>query len=154
MAAASGKAAHSDFNDFVERCHEALKQQTGGDSAALLSLWSRAGDVAFMSPMGGYQLGYEQLSGLLLAAATTLDFEEWHAENLVKVVSGDIAHTAEIEHFSRRPDPARQSSWPDEAALRVTTVYRREDGAWRIILRHAQMYEELNFPPYTDRKPA
>lgn len=151
--AANGKAEHADFDDFVERCHGALKQQTAGDSAALLSLWSRADDVVFMSPMGGYQLGYEQVSGLLSAAATTLDFEEWHADTLVKSVDGDVAHTAEIEHFSRRPDPARQSSWPDEAALRVAAVYRREaDGQWRIVLRHAQMYEELNFPPYTDRE--
>jgi hypothetical protein len=152
--AASGKAAHTDFDDFVQRYHGALKQQTQGDSAALLGLWSRAGDVAFMSPMGGYQLGYEQVSGLLSAAAPTLGYEDWSAETLVKVVSGDIAHTAEIEHFTRRPDPARESSWPDEVVLRVTGVYRREDGEWRIILRHAQMYEELNFPPYTDRKSA
>lgn len=150
--AASGAAAHAGFDDFVERYHGALKKQTGGDSTALLGLWSRADDTAFLSPMGGYQLGYEQVSGLLSAAASTLDFEEWHADTLVKVVGEDVAHLAEIEHFARRPDPARQSSWPDEAALRVSTVCRRENGEWRIVLRQAQMYEELNFPPYTDRQ--
>lgn len=150
--AASGTTAHTDFDDFVQRCHEALTRQTQGDPAALLSLWSRADDVRFMSPMGGYQSGYQEVSGLLSAAATTLGYEDWHADNLITTVSGDIAYTAEIEHFSRRPDPARESAWPDEAALRVTSVYRREDGDWRIVLRHAQMYEELDFPPYTDRK--
>lgn len=146
--AASGSTA--DFDEFVQRCHDALKRQTQGDSTALLGLWSRDPDVAFLSPMGGYQLGYEQVSSLLSAAAPTLDYEDWHADTLVESVGGDLAHTAEIEHFSRRPDPARGSSWPDEVALRVTSVYRRVDGDWRIILRQAQMYEELNFPPYTD----
>jgi len=150
MAASSG-AADAGFDDFIERCHAALKQQTHGDSEALLSLWSRADDAAFLSPMGGYQLGFEQISGLLRAAATTLDFEDWYADTLVKVVGGDVAHTVEIEHFSRRPDPARDSAWPDAAALRVTAVYRRENGDWRIVARHAQMYEDLKFPPYTDR---
>lgn len=150
----AGSGTTEDFDDFVQRCHAALKQQTQGDSSALLALWSRAQDAVFMSPMGGYQLGYDQISGLLSAAAATLDFEDWHADTLVASVDGDVAHTAEIEHFSRRPDPARHSSWPDEVALRVTVVYRREDGDWRIVLRQAQVYEELNFPAYTDDRAA
>ena len=142
----------SDFAQFIDRCHDALTQQTHGNSAPLLSLWSRADDVSFMAPMGGYQVGYEQVSGLLAAVATTLSYEDWYADNVVTVVGPDTAYTVEIEHISRNPDPARDSAWPDELALRVTTIYRREHGVWRIVLRHANGYEELDFPPYTSHQ--
>ena len=140
----------TDFQEFLDRCHEALTRQTHGDSAPLLSLWSRADDVVFLAPMGGYQLGYAEVSGLLAAVATTLSYENWYADNVVTVVNGDTAHTVEIEHISRKPDPTRVSDWPDILALRVTTAYRREDGQWRIVLRHANAHADLNFPLYTN----
>ena len=142
----------TDFQDFLDRCHQALTQQCHGDSGPLLSLWSRADDVVFLAPMGGYQLGYAEVSGLLAAVATTLSYENWYADNVVTVVSGDTAHTVEIEHISRKPDPTRVSDWPDILALRVTTAYRREDGQWRIVLRHANAHEDLNFPLYTNAR--
>jgi ketosteroid isomerase-like protein len=140
----------TDFNEFLQRCHDALTSQTHGDSAPYLSLWSRADDVVFLAPMGGYQLGYAEVSGLLAAVATTLSYEHWHADNLVTVINGDTAHTVEIEHISRKPDPARVSDWPDDLALRVTTGYRREHGEWKVMLRHANAHEDLNFPLYTN----
>ena len=139
----------SDFDDFIDRCHDALTEQARGASAPLLGLWSRADDVVFMSPMGGYQLGYEQVSGLLASVATTLSYEDWYAENLFTAVGDDAAVTVEIEHIGRKPGSVPQSSWPDELALRVTTFYRREVGEWRIVVRHANGYEALNFPPYS-----
>ncbi len=141
--------SNDDLEQFLERCHDALTKQTHGDSGPLLGLWSRSDDISFMAPMGGAQLGYEKVSGLLAAVATTLSYQRWRADNLVTVVNGDAAHTVEIEHISRDPDPTRDSSWPDELKLRVTTIYRRENGEWRIVLRHANSHEELNFPPYT-----
>jgi len=56
-----------------------------------------------------------------------LDFE------LVAVgVSGDLAYTVGYEHTS-----ASQNGGPDrQFRLRVTHVYRREDGEWKIVHRH------------------
>ena len=142
---------HTDFDDFVERCHEALTEQSHGNSGPLLSLWSRADDVVFLAPMGGRQLGYEQVSGLLSVVATTLNYQGWHAENLLTIVSDDTAITVEIEHITRPSGSVPESSWPDEIVLRVTTFYRRENGEWRIVVRHANGYEELDFPPYTSQ---
>jgi ketosteroid isomerase-like protein len=141
----------TEFLSFLERCHEALTSQSHGDSTPYLSLWSREDDVAFMAPMGGYQLGFEQVSGLLSAAATVQDYETFRADNLVTVVSGGSAHTVEIERIARRPDPERKSEWPDQLTLRVTCVYRREKESWKVVLRHANIYQDLDFPIYTAR---
>src|SRR5512139_555520 len=48
-------------------------------------------------------------------------------------VSGDLAYTVGYEHSSRSLDggPVEPST------LRVTHVYRRENGEWKIVHRHA-----------------
>jgi ketosteroid isomerase-like protein len=45
--------------------------------------------------------------------------------------SGDLAYTVGLEHTSATVEGA-----PRTYTLRVTHVYRREDGAWRIVHRH------------------
>ena len=52
-------------------------------------------------------------------------------------VAGDMAYTAGYEHTSASVD-GRQRTYP----LRVTQVYRREDGEWRVAHRHADTVEE------------
>ena len=47
-------------------------------------------------------------------------------------VSGDLAYTVGHERASMRVDGV-----PTEHNLRVTQVYRREDGEWKVVHRHA-----------------
>ena len=58
--------------------------------------------------------------------ATSSDIDLIAAE-----VSGDLAYTAHREITSTRVDGE-----PREYVLRVTQVYRREEGAWRVVHRH------------------
>ena len=69
--------------EFLERCHRALRQHTSGNPRPYLDLWSDADDVSLMGGVGGHQVGLEQVSQLLTAAAKTLNYETWDAENLV-----------------------------------------------------------------------
>ena len=48
------------------------------------------------------------------------------------VVSGDLAYTVDLEHMTRHLDDG-----PRPRTLRCTQAYRREDGAWKVVLRHA-----------------
>jgi hypothetical protein len=40
--------ANADAAEFMQRCHAALKEHTGGHPRPFLELWSRAGDVSLM----------------------------------------------------------------------------------------------------------
>ena len=60
---------------FIGRCHEAITQQSQGHPEPFLELWSRADDVSVMAAIGGYQVGFEQVSKLLTAASKTQTFE-------------------------------------------------------------------------------
>ena len=56
-----------------------------------------------------------------------------HAHDVVAAdVSGDMAYTVGYEHTS-----ASINGEPRTYTLRVTQVYRREDGEWKVAHRHA-----------------
>jgi ketosteroid isomerase-like protein len=76
--------------------------------------------------------GWEQVSGIFRSIASRWsDCTDQRVEILAAGVSGDLAYTVELEHTSVSVDgvPAEPST------LRVTEVYRREDGQWKVVHR-------------------
>ena len=68
------------------------------------------------------------------AASNYRDGEPIHFENLAKVVTPDLAFVVENERskvkVGGRPDFST-------VALRVTAIFRPEEGVWKIVHRHA-----------------
>ena len=129
-----GSAGKAELEEFISRCHEALSHQSQGRPEPFLELWSRADDVTIMAAIGGYHVGFEQVSGLLTAASQTQSFDAWSAENLVTTIGGDLAFSVELERYARTADGQEE-----EMTLRATQIYRREDGAWKVIHRHGDV---------------
>ena len=104
------------------------------------SLWkqqaSHADDVTLMGGWGDYKLGWDAVGPHYDWAAAR--FRESGAkvqvEYLASNVSGDLAYTVAIERSE--PLLAGQDA-PAPMALRVTHIYRKEDGAWKLVHRHA-----------------
>jgi ketosteroid isomerase-like protein len=128
--------------EFIERCHRALRQHTGGNPRPYLDLWSHADDVSLMGGVGGHQVGINNVTELLTAAAKTLNYETWEAENLATVFDQTLGFTVELERLTRQIDGETE-----EMSLRATTVYRREDGAWRVIHRHGDSLMTVEIDP-------
>ena len=82
-----------------------------------------------MAATNGYQVGFDDVSDLLRSVAQGLHFHTYEPENLITTAMGDLAYTVEIE---------RLSNDDQEMTLRATQVYRREDGDWRLVHRHAE----------------
>jgi ketosteroid isomerase-like protein len=120
--------------ELISRCHEALRHQSQGRPEPFLELWSHADDVTIMAAIGGYHVGFEQVSGLLTAASKTQSFDTWSAENLVTTVGGGLAVSVELERYARTVDGTEEVM-----TLRATQIYRHEDGAWKVIHRHGDV---------------
>ena len=54
------------------------------------------------------------------------------AENVATVVGDDLAYTVDLERMTRHA-----GDQPQPRTLRCTQAYRRENGEWKVILRHA-----------------
>jgi ketosteroid isomerase-like protein len=75
----------------------------------------------------------DTVSGIFRSIASRWsDGTDQRVEILAAGVSGDLAYTVELEHTSVSLDGAPV----DPYTLRVTQVYRREDGQWKIVHRH------------------
>jgi ketosteroid isomerase-like protein len=123
-----------DFQQFVDQVKAAISQFITGNAASFKACWSHADDVTICGGWGAYEQGWEQVGPRLDWAAArflggTLTYE-WLAQGM----SGDLAYTIWLEK-----NVVRVVGQGDRGpvVLRVTHLYRREEGSWKIIHRHA-----------------
>ena len=77
--------------------------------------------------------GRDEISGTFRwLASRWSDCTDQRVEMLAAGVSGDLAYTVELEHTSVSLDGVPVAPY----TLRVTQVYRREDGEWKVVHRH------------------
>ena len=99
------------------------------------SLYSRRDDVTLANPFGPPARGWNAVSATLdRAAANYRHGEVVGFENVSTVVTTEHAYTVEIERYRAQVGEAEAIS---PVAVRVTTVFRREDGVWKVAHRHA-----------------
>lgn len=82
----------------------------------------------------GHERGWEQVSERLDWAAAGIKATNRVAENVVTIVGDGLAYTVGLEHMIRLI-----GDQPTPRTLRCTQAYRRENGEWKVILRHADV---------------
>jgi ketosteroid isomerase-like protein len=134
----------SDLTKFIEQDHLALDAFVKGDPEPLKNLYSRRDDVVIANPFGPPAKGWEKAAETMDRAATNFrDGEASGFERVIEYATADLGYILEIERFRSKIGGGDKLV---PFALRVTTIFRREEGAWRIILRHAD--------PITSARPA
>ena len=125
----------SDLGHIIEQYHRAVFAFVQGDPEPYKKLSSRRGDVTLANPLGPPARGWNQVEEALDRAASQLHGgEPIRSERISEVVTEDLAYTLEIERTAIKAGGSDQIA---QVSLRVTTIFRREDGEWRIVHRHA-----------------
>jgi ketosteroid isomerase-like protein len=124
-----------DLYEFVSQCEQAWQVFVTGDPGPAMLLFSRHDDVTLANPWGPAVTGWADVAGTLEAAAARFRNGQLFAfDILTRFVSDDFGCYHEIE---RGEAMLGGRSELESFALRVTSIYRREEGGWRIVLRHA-----------------
>lgn len=119
----------------LEEYHRAGREITNGNPEAYKRLYSRRDDVTLANPFGPAVRGWSEVSATLdRAAAIYRDGEVVGFDNVSRGIGSDLAYTVEVESYRARVGGADEKVL---VAVRVTTVFRREEGAWRVVHRHA-----------------
>jgi len=123
-----------EFDQVIKQMGAANQHFYAGDSAPMKALWSHADDVTIFGGWGAYEQGWEQVGPRLDSAAARFRGGHGTIEPLVLGMSGDLAYMVYLERGEVRVAGRGELS---PMALRVTHIFRREEGAWKIIHRHA-----------------
>jgi ketosteroid isomerase-like protein len=138
----------SDLDDFLAttlaRQVEAEEAFHNGDPGPRLAMWSTQDPVTVLGAVQSAS-GWDQVSRLFCWLGSGFSgCTSYRFELVAAGVSGDQAYTVGYEHTTVSWDGIPLEPY----TLRVTHVYRREDGEWKIVHRHADT------PPITQTSPA
>ncbi len=124
-----------DLERLIEQYHATLNPFLKGDSEPFKLLWSRRDDVVLANPWGPAVRGWKQTSEHLdLAASRFRDGEITSVEPIAEYDTPDLVTIHQVERWKAH---VSGRDVMDSGAIRVTSVFRREDGDWKVILRHA-----------------
>ena len=125
----------SDLDDFISRYREALDIFCKGDATPSKKIWSHSDDVTLANPFGPPVHGWAAVEKTLEHAASLFRDGEFPAFEVVsRVETPDLAYQVDLEPAHMKIGGSNEMS---SVNLRVTTIFRREDGEWKIIHRHA-----------------
>ena len=128
-------AALDDLDEVIERCQRALDEFVKGNPEPMKAMFSHREDATLANPFGPPARGWEQVAATLDRAASNLrDGAMVAFEEVAKYVSPELAYTVWLERQEAMVG-GRGDITP--FTLRVTMVYRPEDGTWRVVHRHA-----------------
>lgn len=145
------RAADSDFQAFLRRWEEAQSRFLNGDATLWKHNSSQREDATIFGAFGGYEKGWREVGPRSDWAASQYrqSGAKKRVEYLNVTVGRDLAYTVSIE---RDEVQVGDQSRPEPRALRVTQVFRKEGGAWKLLHRHADPLMEKKAPAATPQE--
>ncbi|MDP9224713.1 MAG: nuclear transport factor 2 family protein [Actinomycetota bacterium] len=115
--------------------HSALDEFSKGNPEPVKQVFSHRDDVTLANPFGPAVRGWNRVSQALdFASSRFRDGQLKSVELLAQYEVSDQATVFEVERWEARVG-AREDVSVFE--LRVTSTFRREDGIWKLVHRHA-----------------
>jgi ketosteroid isomerase-like protein len=124
----------ADLEEIIEQYHAALDVFVQGNPEPMKALFSQADDVVLANPFGPAVRGWEAASaGLKDASSRFSEGKLSGHDRLASYVTSDLATIYEVEQGTVSVSGGPVTGW----VLRTTTTFRREDGRWKVVHRHA-----------------
>jgi ketosteroid isomerase-like protein len=135
----------AEFASFLKRWETAQDAFINGDPTEWKVNASHSPDSTIFGGFGGYEKGWDQVGQRYDWASS-----QFQASNATKTVeylstgvSDGLAFSVSIERSQVRTGAQGKAS---ELALRVTQIFRRENGSWKLLHRHADPMVEKKTP--------
>ena len=129
-------SAEDEVRQASEQYYASLSSLLTGDAEPLMQIWSHSPDVTAMNPYGGREVGWEQLKPVFERVAQLCQGSQarvWLQDRLIRV-GGNLAYETGIES-GEGIIMGKQTT----ISHRVTNIYRRETGAWKMVHRHTDL---------------
>jgi ketosteroid isomerase-like protein len=114
--------------------YAALNRMLDGDMAPLEASWSHSAAVSTMHPIGGREAGWDEVRGSFAQVAKLASGGHADLRDQSIQVAGDLAYEVGVEHGQ-----AKLAGEQVTIEHRVTNVYRREAGEWKVVHHHTDV---------------
>jgi ketosteroid isomerase-like protein len=132
-------AGEDEIQQASEQFYAALNRVINGDPAPMAEAWSHGSDVTTMHPLGGRETGWEDVRASWEQVAQAFSDGQVSLVGLMVVpLSDDAAYTLGNEHGQAKlGEETVGFDW------RVTNIYRREEGEWKVVHHHTDVSPTL-----------
>jgi ketosteroid isomerase-like protein len=127
-------AAQDEARQASDRFYAALNRMLNGDAGPLSEVWSHESDVTTLHPIGGRQVSWEQVGPVWEQVAHICSGGQVRLDDQLLRTGGDLAYEVGIERGQ-----ATMAGQTLAFEQRVTNVYRREAGGWKLVHHHTDV---------------
>ena len=117
-----------------EQFYAALNRMANGDARPLADIWSQGASVTTMHPIGGREVGWDKVRASFAQVAEIASEGRIRLDDQLIRVIGDVAYELGSERGQAKF--AGQQVTLDH---RVTNIYRREAGSWKLVHHHTDV---------------
>jgi ketosteroid isomerase-like protein len=128
-------AAVDDVDQLIEQYQLALGEFFKGNPEPVQKMFSHREDVSLANPLGPPAHGWEQVAQTIERAASSFTDGEMVAfETVAKYVTPELAYAVWLERAKVKLGGMEDFA---PSVLRVTMIFRPENGTWKVVHRHA-----------------
>jgi ketosteroid isomerase-like protein len=128
----------------IARLHAAMAKVANGDVSEIKALYSHSDDATSFYGWGGYEKGWQAVSKRWDWAGAQFKSGTVRHENVSTVITPELFYVTDIETFENQRVAETESitGWSN----RVTHIFRKENGEWRLLHRHGNRLESQYQP--------
>ncbi len=128
----------ADVEAAVSGFYEALNVLFTGDAAPMKDAWSHSDDISYMGPDGQYLIGWEKIEAMWNHVSSLKLGGCVNPKQLNTVVGADMALITCVESGENEVEGQTEN-----VDIRSSTVFRKEDSAWKIIAHQTDLLSFL-----------
>ncbi len=121
-----------------EKFYAALNRMLNGDAGPLGDIWSHSATVTTMHPIGGREVGWDKVKNSWEKVAQLSAGGQVELRDQLIQIAGDAAYELGVEYVK-----FTLAGQPVTGECRVTNIYRRESGAWKIVHHHTDTAQSM-----------
>ena len=125
---------HDDVKAASAQFYAALNQMLAGHQGSMGGIWSHGATVTTMHPIGGREVGWDNVRPTWDQVASLASGGQVTLAEQVLSVAGDTAYEVGYERGHGMLAGERV-----DIDQRVTNIYRRENGAWKVVHHHTDL---------------
>lgn len=124
-------SAQDEVRNASEGFYAALNRMANGDASSMPDIWSHGAEVTAMHPIGGRHVGWDAIRQSFEQVAHLASGGRIELHDQLIRVAGDVAYEVGVERGE-----FTMAGHPTSIDHRVTNIYQREAGAWKLTHHH------------------